>query len=215
MRTAALALIATTGLAAPVLAQDVVVYGGGAVEFLNRPDGDDQPNVSSLALYAEGEVSGFYAGIWARMANVDSYDRLDAYVGFRNELDSGFSYDLGYYRYGYVNDSASNYGEVTLGLAQTLGEAASVSLDLAYDPDNSLGNAYVGVELYPADKWTVSANYGVYEVAGASNEREWDFGASYGFADSASVDLRWYDGSEYVQGYVGLAVSFDTTLFGG
>ncbi len=215
MKTAALTVIATMGLAAPVFAQDFVAYGGGTVEFLNRPDGDDQPNVSSLALYFEGEVSGFYAGIWARMATVDSYDRVDVYLGYRNELDNGFSYDLGYYRYGYVNDSASNYGEVTLGIAQALGETASVSFDVAYDPDSSLGNAYLGMEIYPAEKWTVSANYGLYEVAGASNEREWDFGASYAFAESASVDLRWYDGSEYVQGYVGLAVSFDTTLFGG
>ncbi|NBE07533.1 hypothetical protein [Paragemmobacter ruber] len=212
---AALVMIAASGLAAPVFAQDVTVYGGGTAEFLHRPDGDDQPNVSSLALYAEAEVSGFYAGVWARMANVDSYDRLDAYLGYRNDLEGGFSYDLGYYRYGYVNDSASNYGELTLGIAQALAETASVSMDLAYDPDNALANAYVGVELYPSATWTVSANYGVYEVAGAGSEREWDFGASHQVAESTSVDLRWYDGSEYVQGYLGVAISFDTTLFGG
>lgn len=215
MKTTLLAVIAAAGLSSPAAAQDFVAYGGGTAEYLNRPDGNGQPSVSSLAVYAEGEVSGFYAGVWARVANVDSYDRLDAYIGFRNELDSGLSYDLGFYRYGYVNDSASNYGEVTLGVAQTLGEMASVSLDLAYDPENSLGNAYLGIEVYPAEAWTVSANYGVYEVAGASNESEWDFGASHDFAESASVDLRWYDGSDYVQGYVGLSVSFDTTLFGG
>lgn len=214
MKTATLALIAAT-LAAPALAQDVVVYGGGAVEFLNRPDGDDQPNVSSLALYAEAEASGFYAGVWARAANVDSYDRLDLYLGYRNDLDSGFSYDLGYYRYGYINDRTSDYGEITFGVAQTIGEQASVSLDLAYDPKNKLGNAYVGVELYPAERWTLSANYGTYQVAGASNEQEWDFGGTYSVNDTTAVDLRWYDGSEYVQGYVGLSVTFDTTIFGG
>lgn len=215
MTTRALAALLAATITAPAAAQDFVVYGGAALEFLNRPDGDSEPNVSSLEAYAEGEISGFYLGVWARQANVESYDRLDYYLGYRRDLDSGFSYDLGYYRYGYPNDSASDYGEVYFGVGQTIGEKVAVSLDLAYDPENKLGNAYVGVEVYPADKWTLSANYGVYEVAGASNEEEWDFGATYNFTDEASVDLRWYDGTEYVQGYAGLFLAFDTTLFGG
>jgi uncharacterized protein (TIGR02001 family) len=201
--------------AAPAAAQDVTVYGGVALEFLNRQDGDSEPSRSSLEAYVEGEIAGFYAGVWARRANIESYNRLDYYIGYRNDLDSGFSYDLSYYRYGYPEDRTSDYGEVIFGVAQTLGDSASVSLDLAYDPENELANAYAGAEYYPADRWTISANFGIYEVDEVTTEQEWDFGATYNFTDEASVDLRWYDGTEYVQGYVGLFLAFDTTLLGG
>ncbi len=62
--------------------------------------------------YAHG--SGFYAGIWGSNVSwisdfnpgVSSSLELDTYFGFRNALDSGFSYDVGYIRYNYP---ASNY----------------------------------------------------------------------------------------------------------
>jgi uncharacterized protein (TIGR02001 family) len=215
MNARALAVGLAAAMAAPAAAQDAILYGGAALEFLNRPDGDEEPNVSSVEAYVEGELSGFYLGVWARQASVEGYDRLDYYLGYRRDLDSGFSYDAGYYRYGYPGDRESDYGELYIGVAQTLGDSAWVQLDLAYDPENELANAYVGAEYYPADRWTISANYGTYEVADAPSEQEWDFGATYSFTDEASVDLRWYDGTEYVQGYVGLFLAFDTTLLGG
>lgn len=215
MKAPIAALLTATALAAPSAAQDFTVYSGVALEHLVRPDGDGFPSRTSIEGYVEGEVSGFYAGIWARRADNEDYDRLDLYLGYRRDLDSGFSYDLSYYRYGYPNDSASNYGEFILGVSQALGDQALVSLDLAYDPDSKLSNAYLGAEYYPADKWTISANVGTYEVDGAGSEQEWDFGATYNFTDEASLDVRYYDGTEYVSGYVGLFLAFDTTLFGG
>jgi uncharacterized protein (TIGR02001 family) len=209
------ALLAAPVLAVPAAAQDLAFTTGVALEHLVRPDGDGEPSRSSLEGYVEGEVSGFYFGAWAKRSDNQDYDEVDLYFGYRNDLDSGFSYDLSYYRYIYPNDPDSDYGDLNFGVGQTIGDAAYVSLSLGYDPENRLGNAYVGAEVYPADKWTLSANFGQYEVADAPSEREWDIGATYNVSDQTAVDLRWYDGSEYVTGYVGLRLTFDTDLFGG
>lgn len=211
--TALIALLTTLPLTAQ--AQDLTVYGGAALEYLNRPDGPGEPDRTSIEGYIEGELSGFYAGAWVRKADNSDFDRVDLYLGYRNDLDSGLAYDLGYYRYGYPSDRDSDYGEVYFTLGQTLDDTADVSLTLAYDPDNKLGNAYGYFDYYLSDKWTIGAVYGVYEVADAGSEREWELGATYSLTDTTGVDLRWYDGSEYVDGYLGLRLQFDTTILGG
>ena len=38
---------------------------------------------------------------------------------------------------------------------------------------------------------------------------------SYYIGEETAVDARWYDGSEYVDGYFGLSLTWDTTLMGG
>lgn len=209
-RIAFAALALTAGGAA---AQDLSVYGGGELELAFDEDGPDTGTNSYLKAYLEMESRGFYAGIWAKIANNDLSNRADLYLGYRNELASGLSYDVSYYRYTYVNDTASNYGELILSLGMPLGDRLSATLDLAYDPENSLGNAYVGAAYAAADKLEISANYGVYEVADAASEREWDFGATWSLSDETAVDLRYYDGSEYAGSYVGLSLTWDSTLF--
>lgn len=211
----ALALALAAAAASPAVAQDWIVYGGGEIEFLFNPDGAGSGTTSSLSAYAEAEMSGFYLGALGKVVNDSASNELDLYLGYRNELASGFSYDLYYTRYFYPNDSASNYGEIGFSLGQPLGDQAAISLDAYYDHDNRLGSVYAGAEFYATDRVTISANYGTYEVAGAGNEQEWDLGASYALSDEAAVDLRYYDGTEYVDSYFGLSLSFDTTLFGG
>lgn len=56
-------------------------------------------------------------------------------------------------------------------------------------------------------------NYGVYEVDSAPSEREWDFGVAYALTEESSVDLRYYDGSEYLDRYIGVSLTWDTTVF--
>ena len=65
------------------------------------------------------------------------------------------------------------------------------------------------------DALELSANWGTYEVDSAGNEQEWDLGATYYIGEETAVDARWYDGSEYVDGYFGLSLTWDTTLMGG
>jgi uncharacterized protein (TIGR02001 family) len=206
-------LVAT--LAGPAMAQDWIVYSGVELEYLNKPDGPGLPSRTNLSAYIEAERAGFYGGLWARKSDDDAYDEIDLYVGYRRDHDSGLSYDLGYARYFYPNDNASNSGEITLNVGQTLGESAAASVDVALDPESELGSLYLNGEVYLGEKWTVSASYGVYQNDGAPSEQEWEIGATYAITDEAAADLRWYDGSEYVEGYIGLSLSFDTTLFGG
>lgn len=204
------ALILTAGSAT---AQDLTVYGGGELEFAFDEDGPDTGTNTYLKGYLEVESQGFYAGIWARIANDDASNRADPYLGYRGETAGGLSYDVSYYRYNYVNDTGSNYGELILSLGMPLGDKLWTTLDLAYDPENALGNVYVGAAYTATDKLEISANYGVYEVADAASEQEWDFGGTWSLTDETAVDLRYYDGSEYAGSYIGLSLSWDSTLF--
>ena len=65
------------------------------------------------------------------------------------------------------------------------------------------------------DAIKVSGLYGFHEVDGASNEEEWELEATYYLGKKTGFDLRWYDGTEYVDGYVGPSLTWDTTLVGG
>ena len=206
------ALAFSAGLAA---AQDVVVYGGAELEFLHEEFGPGTGTSSYLSGYVEVETRGFYAGLWAQVADDDLMDEVDLYLGYRAETAGGFSYDIGYSRYYYPNDGGDCCGEITLALGMPFGDKLSATLDLAYDPEAELGNAYVGAAFAVTDAVEISANYGVYEVDAAPSEQEWDLGATYYIGEETAVDARWYDGSEYVDGYFGLSLTWDTTLMGG
>lgn len=201
--------------ASPVLAQDYSIYGGAALEFTQDEGGPGTGTNSYLSGYVELEYSGFYGGIWAQVADDDLMDEYDLYIGYRNELASGLSYDVNYTRYFYPNDGGNCCGEFNLGLAMPFSDRFSGSFDVYYDPDADVGSAYLGAAFAPMDALEISANWGTYEVDGAGSEQEWDLGVTYSFSDETAADLRWYDGSEYAGDYFGLTLSWDSTLFGG
>lgn len=205
-------LALTAGSAA---AQDIVVYGGAELEFLHEEFGPGTGTSSYLSGYVELEASGFYAGLWAQVADDELMNEVDLYLGYRNETAAGLSYDVGYSRYYYPNDGGDCCGEITLALGMPVGEKLSATLDLAYDPEAELGNAYVGAAWTVTDAIELSANYGTYQIEAAPSEQEWDLGATYYIGEETAVDLRWYDGTEYVDGYVGLSLTWDSTLLGG
>jgi hypothetical protein len=93
------------------------------------------------------------------------------------------------------------------------GDKLSGSLDLTYYPESAISDAYVGLSYAATDKFSVSANYGTYGVEDASSEQEWDFGAGYSLTDETVFDVRYYDGTEYVDPYLGLSLTWDTTIF--
>jgi uncharacterized protein (TIGR02001 family) len=210
---AAIGVLALT--AGGAAAQEVVVYGGAELEFTHEEFGPGTGTSSYLSGYVELEASGFYAGLWAQVADDDLLNEVDVYLGYRNETAGGLSYDIGYSRYYYPNDGGDCCGEITLALGMPVGEKLSTTFDLAYDPDAELGNAYVGAAYMVTDAIEISANYGVYEVDAAPSEQEWDLGATYYIGDETAVDLRYYDGSEYVDSYFGLSLAWDSTLLGG
>lgn len=199
----------------PALAQDLVVYGGGELEFYNDEFGPGTGSTSYVSAYVEADLNGLYAGVLGTLADDEFSNEIDLYFGYRNETSGGLSYGLGVTRYYYPNDSGSSYTELFASLGLPVGDRLSTSLDLYYDTSNDLGSAYVGVALAATDQLSISANFGTYQVSGASNEQEWDLGATYSLGDTTSVDLRYYDGSEYLGDYFGLSLTFDTTLLGG
>lgn len=208
-------LAAAALVAGPAAAQDLIVYGGAELEFTFDEDGPGTGTTTDLSGYVEAELNGFYAGIWALTTNEDLAQEFDLYLGYRNELASGLSYDVNYTRYFYPNDGGNCCGELGLSLGMPLGDQFSVSTDLYYDPDAEIGSAYVGAAFAATDALEVSVNYGTYQVDGASNEQEWDLGATYYLGEETAVDLRYYDGSEYVDSYFGLSLTWDSTLLGG
>lgn len=192
-------------------AQDVTVYGGVSLTSNYLASGvtqtDDGP---ALQGYVEFEASGFYAGVWA--SNVDFGDddkvEIDLYLGYRGETAGGFSYDLSYARY-YYNASGDCCGEVILALGLPLGDAASVTAEVGYDPEASTLGSSLSLDYALGEKLGLSATFG-HSEANANNY--WDIGGTYSLSDTVSVDLRYHDTSDGGSGIVA-AISFDTELF--
>jgi len=198
-------LALTAGMAG---AQGFELFGGAKLEYAHKEAGGS--SVTYLSGYIEGEMLGFYAGIWGQVASKDILDEVDLYVGYRNETAGGLSYDIGYTRYYYPSDGGDCCGEFTLGLGMPVGPLTG-TLDLAHDPKSNLSNIYLGAGWSPTDALEVSGSFGIYEVTGGS-EREWDLGMTYALGQTTAVDFRYYDGSDYADGYFGLALSWDSTL---
>lgn len=205
--------IATLALsvAAPASAEGLMVLGGGKLD-LRFPKGNATQESSA---YLEAEVQGFYAGFQGLVANNDAATEISLYAGYRQELASGFSYDLSYTRYLYPNDGGDCCGEIGLSLGVAVGERLGLSTDLTYDPESSLGSIEVGAEQMLTDQVTLSANVGLFQQDGDPDEKTWDLGVSYAISDEAEVDLRYYDSSEQQSGLFGLSMTFDTKLLGG
>ena len=139
--------------------------------------------------------SGLYFGTWA--SNVEFGDgaalELDWYAGYANELENGFSYDIGYLAYTYPVEDSLYFEEIYLGLGYSyFGYTFSSGQDGA--PDNSeisvaLGDTGLGFTYGDYD------DYGEYTlisydlpvaIAGLSISLAWsDFDAE---ADGADED---------------------------
>lgn len=189
---------------------ETLVLGGAQLEYRHKEEGGSSNGY--LSGYLEGEVMGFYGGAWAEVASDDLMNEVNLYLGYRNATAGGIGYDIGYTRYIYPNDGGDCCGEFTLGLEAPVGPVTG-TLDLAHDPSNHLTNAYVGAIWSATNSLDISGEYGVYEVAEAGSEREWELGATYALGETTGVDLRYYDGSDYGDGYFGLALKWDSTLF--
>lgn len=202
------ALACNVGLAR---AEDVTITQGISLEYAfqgNGTDTQDKPNVNATL---EVERAHLFAGIWAEASSDKPSNEIDLYAGYRNETAGGLGYAFSYTYFLFPNDSVSNHGEFGLELEKDLTDQLSGDLTVAYDAKNKLGNAYLELELALNDKWSASGTYGIYEVAGAGAEREWDAGISYGLSDTTDVDLRYYDGSEYTTDYIGLNLNWEIT----
>jgi hypothetical protein len=209
MRSVVLCAAILAGSAAQ--AQDFFIYGGAALEYERQPDGKGSDDKKDINGYIEIEKARIYFGVWAELSNQSLTNKADVYVGYRSEIASGLTYDISATRRFYLNDEG-DYTSLDLGLGMPFGDKLSGTLDLTWYPASQVGDAYVGLSYDVTDKLSVSANYGTYGVEDASSEQEWDFGAGYALGDETAVDVRYYDGTEYVDPYLGVSLTWDTTL---
>ena len=128
--------------------------------------------------------SGLYFGTWA--SNVEFGDgaalELDWYAGYANELDNGFSYDIGYLAYTYPGEDSLDFEEIYLGVGYSyFGYTFSSGQDSA--PDNSeisisLGDTGLGL------------TYGDYEDIGEYTIVSYDLPVAIA---GLGVSLSWND----------------------
>ena len=130
------------------------------------------------------DASGFYAGVWGASVDFGGPESTegDIYIGFANETEGGFSYDVGIIEYTYhggSDASDSNFTEYYLGggiagfsLTYSIGDEFGDNIEVGYSYDFeeqgiSVGAAYGDYD----DAWT-------YWTIGVSGEIEgigWDF----------------------------------------
>lgn len=206
-----LSLAAALFPASAVFSQDLFVYGGVALEFELEPNGPGSDNKTDINAYVEVEKSGFFAGLWAEKSTDELTDKADVYVGYRAETASGFSYYVDLTRRTYFNDTG-DYTVVDVGGAYEFTEQFSTSFDLSYYPDYPLTDAYIGAAYALNDRLSVSASYGTYGVEDAPDQQEWDLGVGFAVGEESAFDLRYYNGTEYVDHYFGASLSWDTTF---
>ena len=143
--------------------------------------------------------SGLYFGTWA--SNVEFGDgaalELDWYAGYANELDNGFSYDIGYLAYTYPGEDSLDFEEIYVGFGYSyFGYTFSSGQDSA--PDNSeisiaLGETGLGLTYGDYDEYgeyTIISYDLPISIAGLGVSLAWtDFSAedSSGLADEDTV----------------------------
>lgn len=210
-----LALVSTVVLAsfaaAPAFADGFTLAGGAALSF--APQGDASTR-SDLNLYLEGGYANFYLGVSADVYNDRAVNEVDVSLGYRNTTAGGLSYDLSYTRYTYPNDGGDCCGDVYLSLSMPVTDALTATAKANYYPEDKLSDAHLSLDYALNDKVTLTGSVGVVQNDGALDTREWELAVGYALGDETAVKLHYYDGSDY-QGYLGLDLTWDTTLLGG
>lgn len=145
--------------------------------------------------------SGFYAGTWASNIDFDdaaSYE-LDLYAGFAGEMESGFSYDVGYIAYLYPDAGTSDYdfGEVYASLGYgPLSVTYSFQVDESADSyANDSNYLSVDYEFSITEEFTASLHYGYYDIEASPEQTDYsltlakgDFSLSFIGTEDVTAD---------------------------
>lgn len=180
----------------PAAAQNAPEVNWGAALTTNyiyrgETQSDDKPAVQG---YVEAGAGLFYGGVWASTVDIDD-DRaeFDLYVGLRPEFGD-LSVDLSYTRFLY-DDSGDCCGEIGLALAYPAGAAGEVSGALFGDPEAETLWAEAGGGFVILDAYDASAglgwDFGTLDLG--KDKFAWNLGVSRGFAEAATLDLRYHD----------------------
>lgn len=187
--------------ALPAAAQDFTLnYGVTATSnymFRSTTQSDDEPAVQG---YVEGASGIFFAGVWASTVDFpgdpdfgDDNAEFDLYAGIRPELGD-VSVEINYTRFVY-DESGDCCGEIGLILGYPVSDTLEFGGAFYGDPgsDTAWLQATAGAIVF-ADytlDGTVGTDFGTLDYG--KDKFAWDIGVSRGFAEVATVDLRYHD----------------------
>lgn len=142
--------------------------------------------------YVEPSLGIFYAGIWASNVKFggESDVEVDFYAGIRPEFDL-LSFDFGYNYATYVNDPASNSGELFAKAYANLIDPLTIGGEFYINPDDSATYIEGNADLTLPHNFGVSAAVG--HVGGDIPYLTWNAGLYYLIGDWATLDLRYSD----------------------
>ncbi len=204
------ALVLATLPALPAFAGDFSLFGGVGLTFST---GNSTPH-DDLNLYLEGDLDNFYLGFSTDAYNESVLNEVDLSLGYRSNTPIGLTYDVSYTRYLYPNDGGDCCGDIYLKLTYPLTPTLTGKFEGDYYPESKLSEAHLSVIYDMNDKITLTARVGTVRNDGAPNTNEWEVAAAYAIGNETSVKLHYYKGNDY-DGYFGLNLNWDTTIFGG
>jgi uncharacterized protein (TIGR02001 family) len=142
--------------------------------------------------YVEPSLGIFYGGVWASNVSFGGDDdvEVDLYAGIRPEFDV-FSFDLGYLHWFYLNDPASDGGELYAKAYATVHDPLTVGAELYFNPADSSTYVEGNADLAFADNFGVSGALG--HVGGDVPYLTWNAGLYYLIGDWATLDFRYSD----------------------
>ncbi len=123
------------------MAQETAVYWGVDLTSNYVFDGLTQTNGDfAFQPWVELEYNGFYAGAWASTVDLgtDNWE-LDLYLGYRDTLDSGLFWSVGYARYLY-DDTGDCCGEIKLELAYPVIPTFVLGTQISFNPETDAWN---------------------------------------------------------------------------
>jgi len=215
----ATALCAAALSAAPAMAADVgggfSVTGGATIvsdyRFRGISLSDEDPALQGTVNL--NHSSGFYAGVWGSSLDdtpVYGEIELDLYAGWRGEIASGTTFDVGLLYYYYPGgDSAigpSDYFEPYTSVTHNFGPVTG-KVGAAYAWDQSATGG--GDNIYVYTDWTMP-------IPDAPVSLRAHLGYSDGTLSPTGDYLEWALGADFTHGPLTLGVSYvDTDLGGG
>lgn len=134
------------------------------------------------------DASGFYAGVWGASVDFGGAESTegDIYIGFTNEIEGGFTYDVGIIEYTYhggLGASDSNFTEYYLG-------GGFAGFSLTYSIGDEFGDNIEAGYSYEFEEqgFSVGAAYGDYDDAWTY----WTIGVS-GEIEGIGWDISYWD----------------------
>jgi uncharacterized protein (TIGR02001 family) len=211
MKTKFLAgLVSGLALASAASAEGLNIYAGATLTsnylFTGITQTANNPTVQG---YVEGEVGGFYFGVWGSGVTFppDSVE-IDPYFGYRGEAGL-LSYDASFTHVRY--DSTGFWSNnIALELGVAVSDLVTLSVRDSYDLTNSFNQISLKGEVAATDTLSL---WGIVGRDGGLGGTWLEVGAGYSVNDTVSVALV-AQKNQFAPALFAASISFDTQIFG-